>query len=132
MSKHGHDSGHGHGSSGSSDTVDYSKVVGVGVASLVIFAISIWWSATILHSATAEAEARAGKAKSFDLKRTEIGIVDQVPFVVDKRLPEWRARRKAELDGYGWIDRAKGIVHIPIEDAMNKVAGGMMPAGAPR
>ena len=38
MSDHGH--GHGSDASGSSDAVDYSKVIGVGVASLVIFAIS--------------------------------------------------------------------------------------------
>jgi hypothetical protein len=73
-----------------------------------------------------------GKAKEVDTTRTEIGIVDQVPFTADKRLPLWRAARKAELESYGWVDRAKGTVHIPIEAAMEQVLIGTMPAGAPR
>ena len=29
-----------------------------------------------------------------------------------------RAREQAQLDGYGWIDRGAGTVHIPIDRAM--------------
>ena len=29
-----------------------------------------------------------------------------------------RAREQAELDGYGWIDRPSGRVHIPVSQAM--------------
>ena len=69
------------------DDVDYGKVVGVGIASLVLFAVSIWWAWTILHSTIESVEAKTGKAKTFDLTRTEIGIVDQVPFVSDTAAP---------------------------------------------
>jgi hypothetical protein len=62
----------------------------------------------------------------------EIGIVDQVPFEVDHRLEEWRESRSARLNGYGWIDRSKGIAHVPIERAMDAVASGALPMGAPR
>jgi hypothetical protein len=131
MSDHGH-SGHGDAGAGTSDAVDYGKVVGVGVSSLVIFALSIWWSTTIWHGEMDRTQAIGGKAKEIDTTRTEIGIVDQVPFTSDRRLPLWRAARKAELESYGWVDRAKGTVHIPIEAAMERVVGGTMPAGAPR
>jgi hypothetical protein len=127
-------SDHGHGGApadGGNDAVNYGKVIGVGVVSLVIFALSIAWAASIWHDAMEKAESRAGKARLFDTTRTEIGIVDQVPFTADKRLPKWRHDRKVELEGYGWIDKAKGLVHIPIEAAMDKVASGTMPAGAP-
>jgi len=33
-----------------------------------------------------------------------------------------RAAENAQLDGYGWIDRGAGIVHIPIDRAMGLVA----------
>ncbi|MDB4980979.1 MAG: hypothetical protein JWM82_1731 [Myxococcales bacterium] len=129
MSDHGHGSG-----GGDSDAVDYSKVVGVGVASLAIFAIAIWWASMIYHSTKDATEAKTGKARAVETKTmpAEIGIVDQVPFASDHRLPKWRAERQAHLNGYGWVDRSKGIVHIPIDQALQQVASGASPAGAPK
>jgi hypothetical protein len=129
MSGHGN---HGHGSAGTSDSVDYGKVIGVGIASLIIFALSIWWAASLMHGAQTASEAKAGRARDFDTHRTEIGIVDQAPFVGDKRLHQWRNDRKHELESYGWVDKGRGVVRIPVEQAMDKVAGGAMPAGAPQ
>jgi hypothetical protein len=131
VNDHGHGAGHGQGD-GSADAVDYGKVIGVGIASLAIFAASVFWAGKIMTGKIAETQARTGKAREFDTHRTEIGIVDQVPFSIDKRMPEWRAARKAELESYGWVDKSKGVVRIPIEAAMEKVAGGTMPQGAPR
>ena len=34
----------------------------------------------------------------------------------------FRAREMQQLNGTGWIDRANGVVHIPIANAMRKVA----------
>ena len=36
-------------------------------------------------------------------------------------LVKLRAREEKELDSYYWIDRDKGIVHIPIDQAMKQV-----------
>jgi hypothetical protein len=35
---------------------------------------------------------------------------------------EFRAADDAKLDGYRWIDRERGIVHIPIAEAMSMLA----------
>ncbi len=37
-------------------------------------------------------------------------------------LAEVRAQWQRRLNGYGWIDRAHGIVHIPIDAAMQRLA----------
>ena len=37
-------------------------------------------------------------------------------------LRAFRAAEDARLDGYGWVDRRAGIVHIPIERAIDLVA----------
>jgi hypothetical protein len=131
--KHG-DAKHGHGApdAGAPDSVDYSKVIGVGVASLVLFAVSIWVSALMLHSKRDAVVAKSGEPRPVMVDQTEIGIVDQVPFVSDHRLPKWQAERKAHLEGYGWIDKSKGLAHIPIEQAMEQVISGGAPAGAPK
>ncbi len=34
----------------------------------------------------------------------------------------FKARETAELNSYGWVDRAHGIVHVPIEQAMSRLA----------
>jgi hypothetical protein len=34
----------------------------------------------------------------------------------------FRTREMQQLNGTGWVDRARGVVHIPIADAMRKVA----------
>jgi hypothetical protein len=117
----------------SADEINYVKVIGVGVSSLVVFALCTFWAAKILHLKTAEVEKSSGMARlGAEVGKAEIGIVDQVPFQTDTRLEEWRASHNARLNGYGWVDRAKGIAHVPIERAMDAVASGALPMGAPR
>jgi len=36
-------------------------------------------------------------------------------------LANFAAEQKRRLETYYWIDRDKGVVHLPIEDAMNKL-----------
>ena len=33
-----------------------------------------------------------------------------------------RVREEQQLTSYGWVDRARGIVHVPIAEAMKRVA----------
>jgi hypothetical protein len=117
----------------SADEINYVKVIGVGVVSLIIFALCTVWAAKILNLKTSEIERSSGLARpGAELGKQEIGIVDQVPFEVDSRLEEWRQSHGARLNGYGWVDRNKGIAHVPIERAMDAVASGALPMGAPR
>jgi hypothetical protein len=48
---------------------------------------------------------------------------------VDPRsdLQEFRADEEARLTSYGWVDRGKGIVHIPIARAMDEIAAKGIP-----
>jgi hypothetical protein len=46
----------------------------------------------------------------------------------------WREqdqRVHEHLDGYGWVDRAAGIVHIPIDRAMDLILAEARPAALP-
>ena len=127
---HQHDQ---HGHHGSEDEIAYGKVIAIGVVSLAIFAVSTWWAATILTRETKRNEDATGVVYHPQrVEHEEIGIVDQVPFSVDTRLHRWRAEHNARLNGYGWVDRDKGVAHVPIEQAMDAVANGALPAGAPR
>lgn len=126
-------SAHPHGKT-SEDEINYGKIIGVAVVSLIIFALSTVWAAIILRKEAGKVEDPRGvaEARPTEIGRQEIGIVDQIPFDSDRRLSIWKAERTARLNGYGWVDRAKGIAHVPIERAMDAVATGALPAGAPR
>jgi len=114
------------------DTINFFKVISIGVGSLALFAVCTWWAAVILRRETARVHEESGVTRPVEVGRTEIGIVDQVPFTADTRLEVWKKERAARLHGYGWVDKQKGIAHIPIEQAIDQVVGGKLPEGAPR
>ena len=45
-----------------------------------------------------------------------------------QELRELRAKQKALLEGYGWVNKEAGIARIPIEDAMKIVVQRGLPA----
>ncbi len=44
-----------------------------------------------------------------------------------ENFPALHATQEAELNSYGWVDRQKGVVHIPIEQAMKLIAQSNLP-----
>jgi len=132
MSSHSHDTHDHPPGHKSEDQIDFTKVITVGVVSLIVFALGTIWAVAILHHETAKVQASTGVSRYPELGKAEIGIVDQVLFEGDHRLATWRAERAARLNGYGWTDRSKGLVHIPIERALEEAASGALPEGAPK
>lgn len=113
---------HSHGThSAGSDAMNLGKIVLVGVVSLLLFAVGIVWAYRIMVARQADVEAQGLARVPTEIGKPEIGIVDQVPFSIDHRLEIWKAKNLKHLSSYGWIDRAKGVVHIPIERAMEQV-----------
>jgi hypothetical protein len=110
------------------DQIDFTKVIVVGVVSLVLFALCTLWAVKILDSETGRLRDERGEGRRpAEIGKEEIGIVDQVPFDIDHRLEKWRGERNAALNGYGWVNRKRGVAHIPIEKAMEQVAAGAVP-----
>ena len=118
---------HSSGGEGEQDTINFKKVIAVGVVSLIVFALASWWAITILHSERAALGPRVEWKMPTELGNNEIGIVDQVPFEGDQRLQKWKTERAEWLSQYGWVDRARGVVHIPIERAMDEIVAGAVP-----
>ena len=116
-----HDAPH---ASGNEDGVNLRKIVIVGAVSLTIFALSAVAASMILdHDTAMLRETRGVPPAPVALGRPEIGIVDTIDFASDHRLEVWRAERKARLHSYGWTDKSKGLIHIPIDKAMDELAG---------
>jgi hypothetical protein len=120
---------------GDDDGVNLKLIVMVGVVSLVVFVASAIIAWLVLRGDRATYSARGIAPDVHDLaKKEEIGIIDYVPFDGDHRLERWQQQKAKELSSYGWVDRKKGLIHIPIDEAIKEVvrqaAAGA--GGAPR
>jgi hypothetical protein len=47
-----------------------------------------------------------------------------------REMEQFAASQTRRLEGYGWVDKEKGVVHIPIEEAMRLTAERGLPVGA--
>jgi len=124
MSHHAHTppSGpHGVQAHDRADGMNLSKIIIVGVVALAVFAAGIIWAYFLITGFKADIHKNGVAQPGSEIGKSEIGIVDQVLFSDDHRLETWKAEHRKRLDGVGWVDKSKGIVHIPIEQAMQKV-----------
>ena len=91
-------------------------------AALFIFGIGLWaanlerlGNISQLHQDFGEPDHPAG------VGQPELGIVDQEPFEIEARAQHYRVDALKKLHSYGWVDRPKGVIHIPVEKAMEQV-----------
>jgi hypothetical protein len=108
------------------DSINSWKIAAVGVASLLVFLVASVVTVGFMHRRQRELNpshpmmpAQAGQRK--------IGLVEQQLF---ENANHAQARRVHELDrlrSYGWVDRQKGLVHVPIDRAMERALQGERP-----
>jgi hypothetical protein len=109
------------------DHVESRAVVLVGAGALLTFLVA---GALVVAYLRQEVRARPAAGLPAELGQTKIALVEQSLFFDGNTLrgDRDRAARLARLDGLGWVDRAHGVAHIPIADAMALVAAGARPA----
>jgi hypothetical protein len=98
--------------------IQFGKVIAVGVISLAVFAVGSIWSVSILHGKQQEMNPSGRVALPAELGQEEIGIVDQVPFDLNRWVHKYKQEQDQRLDSYGWVDRKAGTIHVPIDRAM--------------
>jgi len=109
------------------DDLPTARLIWVAAITLLIFALGVVWAygewvyslrADVPHG-EAPLPAQIGEAQQ--------GIVFQQPF--DQLQEAQAARRAAEqrLGSYGWADRDRGLIHIPIGEAMQQYLEGRRP-----
>jgi hypothetical protein len=103
------------------DDPNVGRIVGVAVATLLVFGAGIVWVLLILRSSSTPPDAFVPPRPN-EINASEIGIVDQPMFEADERLRQLNDRKRRWLETYGWVDRDAGTIHIPIEQAMDRVA----------
>ena len=110
------------------DRIGTPRILAVGAASLIVFAAASW--VTILYGydrTRAEVLPDGPAAQPSEIGRNKIGIVEQRLFSLAAEPAEWRQQQVKRLHSFGWVDRKTGVVHVPIGDAMARVARGERP-----
>ena len=104
------------------ESIRWDLVVGVGVGAIILFTIATLIAWRFMVHRENELQAGSGPlAIPRQIGQAEIGIVDQVPFDVTRAYQTYRDDRGARLGSWGWVDRKAGVVHMPIEEAMDRV-----------
>ena len=100
------------------DRIPSTKIIVIAVASIVAFTAGVTIMAWMLMARTQKFLPNGPGPLPPLAGQPEIGIVDQSLFEIRS---DFMDRQRRRLDSYGWVDRASGRVHIPIERAMKMV-----------
>lgn len=120
-----HRPGHGRVRS-EEDHIPSLPIVLVGVGALVVFFLASWVTLSFLRMKEGE---RPALPLPQELGQSKIGLVEQQLFESSNRGQKDLEARRARLGSYGWVDRRGGVVHLPIDRAMELSAQGVRPRG---
>jgi hypothetical protein len=109
------------------DRISTGTILVVGVGSLLVFLVAGWLAVAYLHARQAE---HGPVAMPSEAGRSKVGMVEQDFFDVAVRGTRQKAQKLERLGSWGWVDREAGVVHMPIERAMELVARGARPGVA--
>jgi len=89
----------------------------VAVVCLVIFTLATLWAVAMMRGEERQLAARADLT-TMEIGKPEIGMVNQRLFLLQLDAKEKREEQLRRLNGYGWVDRDKQVIHLPIDRAM--------------
>ncbi len=98
--------------------MNWPWILGVGLGSVLIFALATVWSTHILNATRAEMQPGGPPPLPKGVDQYEVGIVNQRVFALDQRAAQKRLQQMERLRSYGWVDREAGLAHIPIDEAV--------------
>jgi hypothetical protein len=109
------------------DIVPAGRIVWTGVASLVVFILGSVVAGMAMVSIRHSVNPDGPAAMPAEVGQAKIGMVEQRLFEHANQGAAWRAEAMVRLNSTGWVDRQRGIVHIPIDRAMEMVEKGARP-----
>ncbi len=108
------------------DLVPGWKVVLCIGATLVISAVLVAWAVQAVDARQAELRPSGALPERWLGPRHMVAKVREDLFDA-RRGASLDGQQRAELDSYGWVDRDRGIVHIPIQRAIDRLVAGRRP-----
>ena len=102
-----------------SEHIDMGRSMAILVGSLLAFAAVVVWATVIWQGTARETHPDGWPPPPAEVGRAEIGMVNQKMFELDQRVERRTERLHEELNGYGWVDPKRGLVHVPIDKAID-------------
>ncbi len=99
------------------------RAVVIAIVFLVIFFFATLWSVEIFQGEERRIAPQGTIPIPREIGKPEIGIVNQRLFELQREAKQKRNEQLGRLNSYGWVDREKQIIHIPIDRAMEKLSG---------
>jgi len=97
------------------------KVLFIGIFALLVFGGATCWAGRIWRDTRVRLEPNGPIAPGAEIGKAEIGIVDQAPFETLRAAERTRKDETERLSTYGWVDRDKGVIHVPIDKAIEQL-----------
>src|SRR5205807_2303427 len=93
---------------------------------LVVSAVLVVWAISATRAREAELRpSRAFPERWLGPRHMVAGVREDL--FGEQRGASFNARQRQELERYGWVDRGRGIVHVPIDRAIDLVVSGRRP-----
>jgi hypothetical protein len=110
--------------------IQYHQLIWMGIALLGIAVVSAVLVFFMLRSFV---HWRATSTETAPVMRAQPMTQSEPPLLArpEAELARVRDEEAKQLEGYGWVDAAAGVAHIPIERAIDIVAARGLPARAP-
>jgi len=102
------------------DRIATGKIILVAGVSLAIFGVGTVWAISILHDEQKALGTRPVETGPAAAGAPEVGIVYQWPFNISHFAQDKEEEKKAWLESYGWVNKDLKVVHIPIDQAMER------------
>jgi hypothetical protein len=99
------------------------------LAATIAISIGLWGLFRVFNGMEAREQPAMPAHVAANLRRTpEAPRLEALPLAPRRAL---NAEETEVLTTYGWVDRSAGVVRIPVEEAMRKIAAGGVPGGRP-
>ena len=98
-------------------------VLAVGFAALAIFALATWITYRVSEREIELVLPAGPPPPPSEVGKDEIGLINQKLFEQQLDAQRKQTQQQQRLSSYGWVDRDRGVIRIPIDEAMKKMVG---------
>ncbi len=104
------------------ESLSTRRAVAIAILFLVVFFFAVLWSVRIFKTEERALAPQGTITVPAEIGKSQIGIVNQRLFELQLEAEQKKNQQLKRLNSYGWTDREKQIIHIPIDQAMEKLA----------